>query len=80
MIERIQVAFDWLPADVVNSLFWLCVEIMQWLCALTGISYEALNIWLFVIIQPAMIIVLFVLWMRARKSTHILHRELTSVK
>ena len=80
MIEQVQAAFDWLPTYLVNSLFWLCVEIMQWLCALTGISYAALNIWLFVIIQPTMIIVLFVLWIRARKSARILHRELTSVK
>ena len=75
MIERVQAAFDWLPTDLVNTLFWICVDIMKWLCGVTGISYEALNIWLFVIIQPAMIVLFFVLWVRARKSARIMHTE-----
>ena len=40
MIERVQAAFDWLPPDLVNTLFWICVDIMKWMCGVTGASYE----------------------------------------
>ena len=68
MNERVQAAFSWLPEDVVGEVFWACVHIMHFICRITGISYEALNIWLFIIIQPALILLFFVLWLQARKK------------
>lgn len=65
MIERVQSAFSWVPENIVNDVFWACVHIMQFVCKHTGISYEALNIWLFVIIQPALILLFAILWFRA---------------
>ena len=60
-------AFDWLPEDIINDLFWLCVNVMRFICENTGISYEALNIWLFVVIQPALILLFSLLWLNERK-------------
>ena len=70
MLDRVQSAFDWLPKDLVNDAFWACVHIMQWMCGVTGISYEALNIWLFVIIQPALILLFAGLWIKSRYFRH----------
>lgn len=70
MQERVQQAFDWLPKDFVNDVFWACVHIMQWMCSVTGISYEALNIWLFIIIQPALIVLFAVLYFKQKMLHH----------
>ncbi|MBM08181.1 MAG: hypothetical protein CMF69_01175 [Magnetovibrio sp.] len=68
MVERIQSAFDYVPPDIVNDVFWACVYILQWACSITGISYEALNIWLFIIIQPALIAIFAMLWLHERRN------------
>jgi len=59
ILERVQNAFDWVPKDIVSDIFVTCVKFMYFVCGLTGISYEALNIWLFIIIQPALILAFF---------------------
>ncbi len=52
-----------------NELFNACVSLLQWLAPLVGMTYQEINIWLFVIIQPALILLFFVLWLQARKKT-----------
>jgi Flp pilus assembly protein TadB len=55
---------------VVDALFRLCVVILVDVASLLGISYEALNIWLFVIIQPGIIIYLvWRLWKQKYKTS-----------
>ncbi len=53
-------------ATFVTDLFRLCVNFMHFVCGLMGISYEALNIWLFIIIQPGLILLFFALWLKGR--------------
>lgn len=52
--------------DWIDTLFRICVYILVDLADLIGISYEAINIWIFVIIQPLLIIVFFVLWIKEK--------------
>ena len=52
----------------IDTVFRICVYILVDLADLIGISYEALNIWVFVIIQPLLIILLFVLWRREKNK------------
>ena len=68
ILERVQNAFEWVPKDIVSEIFVACVKFMYFVCGLTGISYEALNIWLFIIIQPALIFLFCLLWVRERSS------------
>ena len=51
----------------VDIIFKICVYILVDLADLLGISYEAINIWIFVIIQPLLITLFFVLWRREKK-------------
>jgi len=54
---------------IIDALFRLCVVVLVDVANLLGISYEALNIWLFVIIQPSIIIYLvWKLWKRKHKT------------
>ena len=50
----------------INWLFLLCCDAIYWLEAVTGISYEAWNLILFVFLQPLLILVFFCLWLRER--------------
>jgi len=51
-----------------NELFNLSVSIMIHAGHILGISYQAVNIWLFVIIQQLMIIILIAMYLRMRKK------------
>ena len=49
---------------MIDQVFWLCVEAIKWFGDLTGMGYNLANIVLFVILQPALIILFFLLWRR----------------
>ena len=51
----------------VDTIFRVCVYILVDLSEIMGISYEAINIWIFVIIQPLLILIFFILWRKEKK-------------
>ena len=48
--------------EFIDFIFKICVIILVDLAELLGLSYEALNIIIFIIIQPALIVLFFILW------------------
>jgi len=52
----------------VDAIFRVCVYILVDLSEIIGISYEAINIWIFVIIQPLLILIFFILWRKKRRK------------
>ena len=46
----------------IDYIFWVCVDILIYMGSVTGLSYEFINILLFVIIQPFLIILFYSLW------------------
>ena len=52
--EEFQKDVDW--------LFWACVKILQDWGRWTGLGYNLLNIVIFIILQPLLILIFFVLW------------------
>ena len=48
--------------ELIDFVFKICVIILVDLAELLGLSYEALNIIIFIIIQPALIVFFFILW------------------
>ena len=68
---------------MLDQFYNFCVVLLIWSAGLIGISYEEINILLFVVIQPLLIVLFFVLWiltaLRLRQTTGIL-RELKSSK
>jgi hypothetical protein len=51
-----------------NELFDWCVSFLIWAAPQVGMTYQEINIWLFVIIQPGLIVLFAYLWLRARRS------------
>lgn len=44
---------------MIDQFFLLCVEAIKWFGDLTGLGYNLANILLFVILQPALIVLFF---------------------
>ena len=54
--------------ELIDFVFKICVILLVDLANLIGISYEAINIIIFVFLQPALILLFFVLWRKERKK------------
>ena len=54
--------------DLLDFMFKICVIVLVDIAQFLGITYEALNIILFVIIQPALILLFLVLWQLERRK------------
>ena len=55
---------------MVNNFFNWCVYVLEVIGSFTGMGYELANIVIFVILQPALIILFFVLWIFEKKKNN----------
>jgi hypothetical protein len=53
---------------MINEFFNWCVFVLEVIGDLTGMGYELANIAIFVIIQPGLIILFYVLWRKEKKK------------
>ena len=53
---------------MVNEFFNWCVLVLEIIGDLTGLGYEEANILIFVIIQPSLIIIFYLLWKYEKKK------------
>ena len=54
--------------ELIDFTFKVCVIFLVDLANLIGISYEAINIIIFVFLQPALILLFFLLWRKERRK------------
>ncbi len=47
---------------MINDFFNWCVKVLEWIGNITGMGYELANIVIFVILQPALILLFFIMW------------------
>lgn len=50
-----------------DTIFWICVKIMQVMSQVLGITYQQLNVILFVILHPAITLILYVKYRKYKK-------------
>lgn len=55
-----------------ETIFWICVKIMQITSDMVGITYQQLNVILFVIIHPTITLILF---FKYRKNKRLFKQE-----
>ena len=60
--------------SLIDQVFWKCVDIIEYIGNLSGLGYELTNIFLFVFLQPLLIIIFLILWLKERKK----NRKLSS--
>ena len=56
--------------DLLIMIFSLCVELMKYIASISGLSYKEINVLVFLVIQPLLILIFFILW-RAERSNGI---------
>ena len=57
--------------ELIDFVFKICVILLVDLANLIGISYEAINIIIFVFLQPALILLFFILWRKERRKNKV---------
>tara|TARA_B100000674_G_scaffold11268_1_gene8360 strand:+ start:334 stop:564 length:231 start_codon:yes stop_codon:yes gene_type:complete len=60
--------------ELIDFVFKVCVIVLVDLANLIGISYEAINIIIFVFLQPALVLSFFILW-RMEKRKNIINKQ-----
>ena len=53
---------------MINSFFNWCVYVLEVIGDITGMGYELANIVIFVILQPTLILLFYILWRREKKK------------
>ena len=53
---------------MVDYIFYLCVDILVWLAKLTGTSYELINIIIFIVLYPLILLFLLIVIIKQRKQ------------
>ena len=53
---------------MINEFFNWCVLVLETMAKHIGISYELINILIFVILQPLLILIFFFLWRREKQK------------
>jgi hypothetical protein len=48
--------------DLLIMIFSLCVEFMKYLSLISGLTYIQINVLVFLVIQPLLILLFFALW------------------
>ena len=54
--------------NIINDFFQWCVWVLELIGDVTGMGYELANIVIFVILQPALILLFFILWRREKNK------------
>ena len=57
--------------ELIDFVFKVCVIVLVDLANLIGISYEAINIVIFVFLQPALVLLFFILWRKERRKNKV---------
>ena len=57
--------------ELIDFIFKVCVIMLVDLANFLGLSYEAINIIIFIFLQPGLILLFFILWRRERKKNRI---------
>ena len=52
----------------ISDFFFWCVHVLEVIGEVTGMGYALANIVIFVILEPALIILFFYLWIKERKK------------
>jgi len=53
---------------MINSFFNWCVYVLEVIGNVTGMGYELANIVIFVILQPGLILLFFILWRKEKNK------------
>ena len=53
--------------QLIDDLFVACVRFLEWGAPKVGMTYNEINIWLFVVVHPVITLTFVMLWHRGRR-------------
>jgi|TARA_B100001971_G_C18104618_1_gene490793 hypothetical protein len=53
---------------MINSFFNWCINVLEVIGNITGMGYELANIVIFVFLQPGLILLFFILWIKEKRK------------
>ena len=53
---------------MINTFYYWCVDVMHFLAKITNTTYEEINIIVFVLGQPALILLFLFLWLKEKRK------------
>ena len=62
--------YDFIGTIISDFFFW-CVHVLEVIGEVTGMGYALANIVIFVILEPALIVLFFYLWIKERRKNAI---------
>ncbi len=62
-----------------DTIFWICVKIMQVMSGMLGITYQQLNVILFVMLHPAITIYIYFKYRKYKKQSKNLQAKIDGV-
>ncbi len=62
-----------------KEIFDLCVFILNYIASVTGLSYEAVNVWIFLLIEPAIFLFMACGWMATSMTVRSLKRRIEMI-
>ena len=54
--------------SIIYKFFYWCVDVLIWIGDITGVGYMLANIIIFVILQPALILLFMFLWLKESRK------------
>lgn len=51
---------------MIDWVFWTGVEILKHMAAYSGMTYQEVNVWLFIVAHPLITVLFVFLWLKAR--------------
>lgn len=51
---------------MIDYIFWAGVELLKLMASYTGLTYQEVNVWLFVVAHPILTMVIFAMYLHAR--------------
>ena len=57
--------------NIISDFFFWCVHVLEVIGEVTGMGYALANIVIFVILEPALIVLFFYLWIKERRKNAI---------
>ena len=51
---------------MIDKFFWVCVDLLRYAEDVTGYSYELINVAIFVVLQPLLIVIFALLWISSQ--------------
>ena len=60
---------------VCDKIFHICVDLLFWFSELIGLTYEEINVWIFIVIHPIITFIFMYLYIKYRYKYQLINKK-----